>query len=231
MALDGDLVRKRSSDVSRPRKWDAYAKGTKVPVDKPGPRNAIDQAESKFPGAAKWFRSPLWWYLRKDPYDARRIEAALRTLDPKVVSILFEDEPREPLSETRQRELDDEVVGNLINLANFDALVAAVLLAGLSEAIASPELRDRSLQVYTELQPVIIKMPAMQGIYPELLSLIDARCKHWVYISPNLRVEVMVNWRAVQEDRQRKILKEMAEIEKEFGLPSYWAEILHNKNG
>lgn len=66
MALDGDRVRRRLTDVSRPRKWDGYEKGTTVPSTAPGPRNAIAQAEGRFPGAARYFFSPLWSYLKGD---------------------------------------------------------------------------------------------------------------------------------------------------------------------
>ena len=74
MALDGDRVRKRDTDVARPRKWDAYEKGTRVPNDRPGPRNAVEQAQARFPGTSRWFRSPLWRYLKKEPLDAMQFE-------------------------------------------------------------------------------------------------------------------------------------------------------------
>jgi hypothetical protein len=197
MALDEDHVRKREADVARPRKWDGYEKGATVPVDKPGPRNAVDQAEERFPGTARWFRSPLWAYLRGDPLDARAIEDALRSLEPAVVSVLFEDEPREHERESRQRPFSEESVGDLVAIGSFDALVAAVLLAGLSEVISSPELREGALDVYALLQTPLRALPEMDGIYPELYSLIDSRCKHWVYVSPNKRLEMVIFWQGM----------------------------------
>lgn len=203
MALDGNLVRKRGCDVSRPRKWDAYEKGVKVPADQPGPRNAIDQAELHFPGAARRFRSPLWCYLKKEPLDARQFEDALRMLEPVVVSLLFESELREHEKELRQRPFSDENAQSLAALGSFDALVAAVLLAGLSEVIASPELRERALRVYVEIQASLMRMSVMKGIYPELFSAIDSRCKHWVYLSPNQRLDVVIFWQGVTSELQR----------------------------
>lgn len=200
MALDGDLVRKRDRDVARPRKWDAYEKGTKVPADRPGPRNAIDQAELHFPGAACWFRSPLWGYLKNEALDARQFESALRALDPTVVSLLFESELREHENELRQRPFNDQSAQSLIALGSFDALVAAVLLAGLAEVIASPELRERALGVYVAIQPSLMRMPVMESIYAELFSVIDSRCKHWVYLSPNQRLDVVIFWQGVTSE-------------------------------
>jgi hypothetical protein len=204
MALDGDRVRKRQRDVARPRKWDAYGKGDKVPEDVPKPRNAIDQAEARWSGAARWFRSPIWRYLKKERFEARHFEDALQTLDPEVVSVLFEPEPREHESTPRQRAFDDDSVRQLISIASFDALVAAILLVGLSEAIASPELRERALNVYVELQAPLRQLPELAGIYPDLYSLIDSACKHWIYVSSNQRLEAVIFWQGVQAHMEKE---------------------------
>lgn len=204
MALDGDRVRKRNTDVSRPRKWDAYKRGAKVPADRPGPRNAIEQAEARFPGSARWFRSPLWRYLKNEPFNARQFEDALRMIEPAVVSLLFEAAPREHEKVPRQRSFDHDTADRLIALGGFDALVAAILLAGLSEVIASPDLRERALHVYVELQSPLWRMPVLEGIYAELFSQIDARCKHWVYLSPNQRMDVVIFWQGVQAEVERR---------------------------
>lgn len=90
MKLDGDLVRKRGNEVARPTKWDRYRGGEKVPSDKPGPRNAIEQAEAFFPGTARWFRNPIWTVLRGEELDRRAIEHALQGLQNEDVEILFE---------------------------------------------------------------------------------------------------------------------------------------------
>jgi len=204
MTLDGDLIRKRQTDVARPRRWDRYEKGKTVPSDKPGPRNAIEQAEVRFPGAARWFRSPLWAYLKKESFDARRFEDALRTLEPAVVSVLFEAEPRPHESAPRQRPFDADSVQALLAIGSFDALVAAVLLAGLSEVIASPALRERALHVYVEIQSPLRQCPKLAGIYPELFTLIDSHCKHWVYLSSNQRMDVVIFWPGVAADQERR---------------------------
>ena len=211
MALDGDRVRKRNTDVARPRKWDAYEKGTRVPIDQPGPRNAIEQAEARFPGTSRWFRSPLWRYLKKEPLDAMQFEEALRTLEPPVTALLFEAEPREHEQVPRQHPFDDESARQLITLGSFDALVAAVLMAGLSEVIASPDLREQALHVYVGIQAKLREMPLLDDIYPELFSLIDSRCKHWVYLAPNQRMDVVIFWQGVEAEDEQRIFGDAGE--------------------
>lgn len=184
MALDGERVKQRATDVNRPRKWDGYEKGTTVPSTKPGPRNAIAQAEARFPGAAHYFFSPLWSYLKKELSSAIQFERALQTLEPSVVSLLFEEAPRSPGMPLRPKPFDDDRAQQLSALGSFEAMVAAVLLAGLAESIASPELRIRALNTYLELQMRVRQIPALVALAPELFSLIDQHCKHWAYPSP-----------------------------------------------
>lgn len=203
MALDGERVRKRDGDVSRPTKWDFYRDGDKVPSDKAGPRNAIEQAETSFAGTARWFRSPIWAVLRGEKLDRHDIERALRELQPEVVEILFEPEPREHESLPRQRPIDADCETRLAMLGSFDSLVATVLLVALSEEIASPDLRETALRIYHELQPALKEQPEIAPFYPELFSSIDKRCKHWVYLSPNQRMDVVIFWQGVQAESER----------------------------
>jgi len=192
MALDGDRVKRRSTDVNRPRKWDAYEKGTTIPSIKPGPRNAIAQAEARFPGAARYFFSPLWSYLKNDLVGATQFQKAIQTLEPDVVSLLFEDTPPSSGMPVRPKPFDDDRAQQLCGLGSFDAMVAAVLLAGLAEAIASQELRVRALNTYLELQIRVRQIPILQTLAPELFLLIDLHCKHWAYPSPSERMEIVI---------------------------------------
>lgn len=202
MKLDGDLVRKRDTDVARPTKWDFYRDGEKVPSDKPGPRNAIEQAEAVFAGTARWFRSPIWPVLRGEKLDHYAIERALRELEPEVAEILFEAEPREHESLPRLRPFDANCESRLSMLGSFDALAATVLLAALAEEIASPELRETSLRIYFDLQAKIKEQPTTAPFYSELFSLIDQRCKHWAFLSQNQRMDVVIFWQGVQDQQE-----------------------------
>ncbi|WP_343741654.1 hypothetical protein [Herbaspirillum huttiense] len=205
MLLDGEHVRKRSTDVARPRKWDGYKKGKKVPSDIAGPRNSIDQAEHRFPGTAAWYRSPIWDILKGEFLDANEIENALRGLGTAVTSLIFEAEDSNQRSMLTQRPFDAATADLLIQLGSFDALVAAVLLVALSEVIASAELRRLALHVYVGLQATIRNTPLFKDIYPDLLTHIDLRCKHWTYLSPNQRMETVIFWRGVAGDFEREV--------------------------
>jgi hypothetical protein len=192
MALDGERVKRRSTDVNRPRKWDGYVKGTTVPSTVPGPRNAIAQAEARFPGAARYFFSPLWSYLKNELSGSAQFEQALQTLEPDVVSLLFEDEPPSPRIPVRPKPFDEDRARQLCALGSFDAMVAALLLAGLAEFIASQELRQRALNTYLDLQVRVRQIPLLEALAPELFAVIDQHSKHWAYPSPNERVEIAI---------------------------------------
>lgn len=192
MALDGERVKRRSTDVNRPRKWDSYEKGATVPSMAPGPRNAIAQAEARFPGAARYFFSPLWSYLKNELVGAAQFEQSIQALDPEVVSLLFEDEPPSPRMAVRPKPFDEDRARQLCALASFDAMVAALLLAGLAESIASQELRQRALNTYLDLQVRVRQIPVLKAPAPELFAVIDQHCKHWAYPSPAERVEIVI---------------------------------------
>lgn len=199
MALDGELVRKRESDVARPRKWDAYEKGSKVPRDKPGTRNVIDQAEARFPGTAVWFRSPIWRMLKRERLDRRAIEAEMRALSPQVRALLFEAELRGTERELRFKAFEGDDEQKLWEMCNFEALVTTLLLVAQSEEIASKELHEQALQLYLDLQAGLMKTVELAPFYPELFSLIDLRFKHWGYLASNQRIEIVIFWQGYQE--------------------------------
>jgi hypothetical protein len=116
---------------------------------------------------------------------------------------LFEAKPREHEREPGQRPFDEQSAQQLLAIGSFDSLVAAVLLAGLSEVIASPELRERALHLYVEIQAPLMRMALMDGTYLELFPLIDSRCKHWVYLSSNQRMDVVIFSQGVAADQTR----------------------------
>jgi len=206
LKVDGEHVRKRDVDVLRPTKWGFYADGEKVPDDNPDPRNAIEQAEASFSGSARWFRSPIWPVLRGEHCDRYDIDRALRQLQPDVVEILFESESREHETLPRPKSFDAECKARLVSLGCFDSLVASVLWVALSEEIASPELRETALSLYHELQQVMKDQPEISPFFQDLFSWIDKRCKHWVYLSPNQRMDVVIFWQGVQDNAEKLAL-------------------------
>jgi len=140
--LDGDFLKKDDAGIFRPRKWPKYQKGIKVPSDRLGSRNAVDQAESYFPGTAQWFRSPLWQILRGEKCDRYFVEKGLRQLPPDIKKVFFEEESHGQSLLSAQKPLGSESNAELLAIGGFDTLVAAVLLVVLSEDIASPTLRE-----------------------------------------------------------------------------------------
>lgn len=200
LSIDSDRVKRRDKELARPRKWDRYAKGDTVPADKAGSMNAIERAEIKYPGTARWFRSPLWSLLRGESLGADQIDSALRSLGHGISSILFEAPIHGDTSQPRMREFLPESVRILSRIGGFDALAAAVLLVALSEVIASPQLRERALQLYAELQAPLQEMTEFSPLYRELFPLIDGRCTHWWYITPNHRIEIVIPWQKTPID-------------------------------
>jgi hypothetical protein len=197
--LDGDRLKKDEAKIIRPKRWSKYQKGLRVPDDRLGHRNAIDQAESHFPGTAQWFRSPIWPVLRGEKCDRFFVEKGLRQLSSEVRRVFFEDAALEQRSPVPQKPFGVESKEELFAIGSFDALVAAVLLIALSEDIASPELRELALNLYLSLQSKLKGLPELVPFYPELFSMIDSRCKHWVYLSPNERLDMVVFWQAVPD--------------------------------
>lgn len=200
-ALAGGQLQRDASGVFRPRKWGQYQKGLKVPDDRPSPINAIEQAERYFPGTARWFRSPIWPVLRGEKCDRFFVEEGLRQLSPEVQKVFFEEGAFEQRSPYPQKPFGQESKAELLAIGSFDALVATVLLVALSEDIASPTLRELALNLYISLQPSLKETPELKPFYPELFSEIDARCKHWVYLSPNERLDMVIFWQGVAEDK------------------------------
>ena len=197
--LDGDAVSWVKGNIRRPRKWDAYEQGTRVPGAGRDDARAVEQAEAAWPGTARWFRHPLWRALKAAPMDMRAVEAGLLELEPAVVALLYEPvDPGRPL-DRKQVAIDGSVADRLVALSSFDALAAAVLLARQSEAIASTALREVALSAYRALQPRVAQLPVVAPFQNELYGLADQRCKEWLYITPNRRLEVMLFWEGLWE--------------------------------
>lgn len=50
------------------------------------------------------------------------------------------------------------------------------------------------------------EQPEIAPFYQELFPWIDKRCKHWVYLSPNQRMDVVIFWQGVQDDTEKHAL-------------------------
>lgn len=189
MFLDGDEIRRKRLIVKKARKWDFYRDGLRVPNDKRKIRNSVEQAESHFLGTAKWFRSPIWPFLRGERFDQKAIVGALQSLQPEIVEILFY--PKSNTSSlTRLKPFNETSKSLLVEVGGLDALAAAVLLVFYAEEISSLELRNISLKLYNALQPKLMQMQELVPFIHELFFWVNKACPYWLYLSGTQRVEL-----------------------------------------
>ncbi len=181
------------ASVWRPRKFDGYERGLKVPEARVGRVDEVALAEAAYPGTARWFHSPLWHVLKGEVPDTHQVEAALRTLEPSVVAVLFKDDYGVP-TQQRLASIYEEHFDRLVALRSFDALAAVVLLVQLSTAVGSPKLREWALLAYSEMQPQVADAPETHLNYPELFTFIDRACPHWVHVSYSARLNLHMFW-------------------------------------
>ncbi len=198
-AIDFDKVKREAGQVRRPGKWDRYVNGSRGPGQFKGKRNAVAMAEAEYPGTAAWYYSPIWWVLEPKLKSADNYEEALHRLDIDVSELLLTIDSRAGAEPVRPRCFDEAMVGQLVKIGSFDALVAAVVMARLAEAIASPQLRDLALTCYARLQPAIAVIPELTPFYPDLFTLIDMRCKHWTFVAPNQRMDIVMFWQGFRD--------------------------------
>ncbi len=202
--LEPELVRRKVGGVVRPRKWDHYEAGSRSPKRMKGKQYAVDLAERHFAGTAGYYESPLWKVLTNGPIRPRWLDQQLCALSAPVTDILLEAAPREGDTQRRFLPFDAAAAVALAELRSFEALAAIVLLIAKSEAIASLELRDLAMASYRQIQLAMVVHPVVQPLAGELLRSIDQTCKHWVFPSPESRMDIVIFSdevrRAVEED-------------------------------
>lgn len=191
--LEPQLVRTSGDKINRPRKWDGYERGARVPKRKRDSSDAVELAERHFPGTAQWFDNPIWEILKGAQQDRWALRRQLQTLSPSVVEVLITlDGPTKGQADLVF--LTKEHFARLEILGSFDALAATVILAKLSEETASHELRDMVLDCYANLQPILADAPETCVHYPELFTYVDKICQHWIVLSPGKRMNMHVFW-------------------------------------
>lgn len=108
-----------------------------------GKTYAIDVAEARFPGTAKYFDSPMWAVLKGTRPTVKQTGDMMRLLDPEVQEIVVAIRP--PGVNYCLADFSALAAVRLAYLGGFDALTAGVLLLALSETITSPTLRDHAM--------------------------------------------------------------------------------------
>lgn len=189
----------------RPEKWDHYLAGRREPLGRQG-LSAVDVAEARFPGTAAVFHSPLWRALEHGTWTELEIVDALRELHIDIANVCTSgwDVVGPPIPRISAC-LDERRVEFLVETNCLDAVAALVLFVRLSETIASPELRRMAL---SGLERYDGKAPyeetgAIAALWLALFRQISVRCKHWAFIDPTQRSEIVVFGKSWEGDIAR----------------------------
>lgn len=176
--LEPEKVRREGGRTIQPHKWRRYSSGENVPSDKDA-SSPVELAETRWPGTAGWFRSPIWRALETEPIassEADRLLSDLPTLGPKLMV-----PTREGSNVMRRAEVGPMLIASVLAVGGLEALAAALIWARLAEDIHSPELRESALRMYRHLQSSLAKEPALHSLGQDLFRTIDLAIKEWVY--------------------------------------------------
>jgi len=202
LTLEPEIVRQKVAGVLRPRKWDGYQSGLRVPQKIAGKPDSVGIAEQRYPGTASYFQSPLWAVLRGDKVDQLWINDQLKNMDPEILAILAASEPQvlhhEPNTE-HLKPFNLSTAYRLAEVGTFSALAALILLVKKSELIASPDLREMVLRGYHHCQIRLKDLPELAPVALELFHTIDLKCKFWVFPTPEWRMDIVIFSREQQD--------------------------------
>lgn len=193
-ALEPHLVRQTGDSVSRPRKWDAYERGARVPRRTGDAGDAVALAELHFPGTAAWFDSPVWDLFKGVPLDHRDLRAMLLRLSPGVARLLLSTDCQIIEGQPELVPLTTAHFDQLVVWGDFDAFAATLILARMAEVAASAELRDLALRCYVDLQPILAKAPGTCVHFPDLYTYADQVCRSWEMSSPGVRISRLIHF-------------------------------------
>lgn len=196
--LEPDKVRAGPDGVVRPRKWDKYKSGERVPVDKGDNDNSVSVAEAEAPGSARWFRSPIWNALAGRMQHSE-VEAALWAHED-LRTVLFEQfwETKFELTE-----LDDAAVAAIERADGLDLLELAVCYLELSQTINSHDLRIKTIDLYFNNIRRLSEIPELDTNYGYLFDAIGNRYKQWLFVKSTRKLDVFFPWRTEIPDRAK----------------------------
>lgn len=198
--LEPHLVHRSPDGQRRPRKWDAYEAGRRVPTRRKDGMGSIEIAEARFPGTVRYLESPLRTLLRKRAVGLPWVDDQLLTLPEPVVNLLFEPQAMSSALARQLRPFDAVRAQQLALLGGFDGLVAAVLLMKRAELIPSPVMRSLAWDAYLQIQPSVLAQPEVAAMATGLFLAIDAGLPRWLYLRPDRRAEVVLYTNALRDD-------------------------------
>ena len=183
--VEPDRFVARDGQVCKPRKWNYYACGRRVPYRGAHGESAIDLLERRYPGTARYFDSPLKQLLKGDGVTSRWVDAQLRSLTADVVEVLY---GRAGADGDRTLTLKSPTYARtrrLVDCGCWDALVAAALLMRFGELESAHERRLHGWMAYRAMR--ICFEPC--HLATELFTLIDERFGEWTYAHGGWEIE------------------------------------------
>lgn len=173
-------------------RWDKYQNGLHSP--KP---EYVDFVNQKFSGSKDIYDHVLWDILVQDSLSYEKIDQYIGLMKPEIYFSLVRAVENFGL---KRRPFNDEIVEVLINRGEVDCLVVAILMLHESIHLCSPDLRQLALNLYFGLTPKIAAHPLYFKVHPDLFDFIDSTFKHHVFLAPNIRLDMVVFWRAFRDN-------------------------------
>ncbi len=194
--VEADRFVARDGQVCKPRKWNYYACGRRVPYRGTNCANAVDLVERRYPGTARYFDSPLKQLLKGNDVTSEWVDAQLRSLRADVVEVLFDSAGADGDRTLTLKPPTYARIRRLVDCGCWDALVAAVLLVRLGELESAHERRLHGWMAYRAMR---IRFEPCK-LATELFTLIDERFSEWTYahggqeIEAHLPMEKVYSW-------------------------------------
>ncbi len=191
LELEPQLSQDKGDGIRRTVKYRGYEIGRRVPQREAGSKYAVDVAEARYPGSRWYFETPMWAVLNGEKLSINVIDRGLRELG-SAVSVVLEGPPSTWSGEPRFKDVDAHHADILVEMGTFEAFVAVVLLLAKSEAIGLPELRELMFNAYYALLPKIEQLELVKPFAEELFRFVDLSCKHWVFVTTQSRMDVII---------------------------------------
>lgn len=195
-------IHKSHGEFSRSGIWEKYKRGDSVPR-----QSILERVESIYPGTARMLDHPLWTVLKQPLKEQEAINQVLVTLDERVVSLLFERTNKSSNIFSKRLPFTESTVDSLIHLGDLDAFTALILSVQESESIGSDKLRQMALSGYFGISEYIAANPLFFEIHPTLFQHIDTLFPHYVFLSANNRMRIVMFWQGYRDKYWPEILK------------------------
>ena len=159
LCLNPALQTEKLDSVLRPRRWDTYELGSRVPARTARAPSAVDVAEARFPGSAVVFDSELWSVLKGEERSGTGVADASRLGTDCVLAT-------ELAFKARLQTRIDELNG-------FQALEFVVLLSTTANAAGMLELRDLAQYLFSTVAERLFSGDQLRPFGSELRARVN----------------------------------------------------------